>query len=259
MSSALAFDVLAADYDRHFTHTDLGRRMRAAVWRRLDARFGPGDRVLEINCGTGEDAVYLGRRGVHVLATDAAPAMVDIARAKVEAAGVGDRVIVECRSMADVDGSLGPFDGVLSNFGGLNCVDDVDKIAEALASVVRPGGVALLGVMGPVVPWEWVWHLAHGSSRRAFRRLRRGGVPWRGLTVRYHTPRRLCARFARRFTCDRLAAIGALMPPTEARHWVDRHPRTTDALERIERRCETWWPLPYLADHYLAELRRRDR
>ena len=56
---AAPFDGLAADYDRSFTASAIGQRMRAAVWRRMDAAFGPGDHVLELNCGTGEDAVYL--------------------------------------------------------------------------------------------------------------------------------------------------------------------------------------------------------
>src|SRR5687768_4202797 len=77
------FDAMAADYDRSFSDSLIGTLMRRAVWRRLDAYFCPGDRVLELNCGTGEDAIYLGRRGVRVLATDIAPAMLDVARGKV--------------------------------------------------------------------------------------------------------------------------------------------------------------------------------
>ena len=53
-----------------FTESRLGELLRQAVWRRLDDVFRPGDRVLELDCGTGEDAVHLARRGVRVLATD---------------------------------------------------------------------------------------------------------------------------------------------------------------------------------------------
>jgi hypothetical protein len=55
------FDEMAADYDRSFTASAIGSLMRQAVWRRLDACFRPGDRVLELNCGTGTDAIH--RRG----------------------------------------------------------------------------------------------------------------------------------------------------------------------------------------------------
>jgi hypothetical protein len=37
---------------------------------------------------------------------------------------------------------------------------------------------------------------------------------------------------------------------------MSRYPRTIETLNRIERRLETVWPLPLLADHYLLELQR---
>src|SRR6187455_2788635 len=88
MLLAAPFDRLAADYDRSFSASVIGQRMRAAVWRRLDAAFRPGERVLELNCGTGEDAVHMGGRGVRVLATDSSPAMLAVTRAKVARSGL---------------------------------------------------------------------------------------------------------------------------------------------------------------------------
>ena len=82
MLRASPFDALAADYDRSFTASAIGQRMRAAVWRRLDTAFAPGERVLELNCGTGEDAVHLAERGVRVLATDVSPASSPAFRAR---------------------------------------------------------------------------------------------------------------------------------------------------------------------------------
>jgi SAM-dependent methyltransferase len=265
---------MAPDYDRAFSESAIGRHMRAAVWRRLDAAFRPGDRVLELNCGTGEDAVYLGRRGVRVLATDISAGMLDVARAKVARAGLAGVVQVErlditelrmkneeLRSGASSFSILNsqfsvPFDGVLSNFGGLNCVADLPGVARGLAALLRPGGRALLCVMGPLVPWEWGWYLAHGQPRKAFRRLRPGGTPWRGLTIRYPSAGALRRAFAPHFVQRRVAAVGALLPPSYAEPWAARRPRLLAALDRWERRAETLPPLPWLADHYLIELER---
>jgi SAM-dependent methyltransferase len=252
-----SFDSLAADYDVHFTGTSLGSLLRGAVHRRLDARFAPGDRVLEMACGTGEDAVHLGRRGVRVVATDASELMIERARTKVEATGLGDLIETRRLAIQDLASLAGPFDGAFSDFGGLNCVADLAGLGRNLGDLVRPGGAVLLCVMGPVVPWEWAGFLLRGELGKAFRRLRRGGVPWRGITVRYPTPAALRRAFASAFRPVRLSAVGALLPPTEWEPWAARHPRLLASLARWERRLDTVPPLPWLSDHYLLELERR--
>jgi SAM-dependent methyltransferase len=272
------FDEMAADYDRQFTESAIGRLMRRAVWRRIDAHFRPGDRVLELNCGTGEDAVHMGLRGVRVLATDVAPAMLQVARDKVARAGLENVVEVAEMAIEDLpwdredasdgrDGAIPsaaapsfsrstPFDGALSNFGGLNCVANLYGVATGLATLLRPGAVALLCLMGPLVPWEWAWFLWRGKPTTALRRLRRGGVSWRGLAIRYPSIRTVRRAFGPWFRLRRASALGALLPPTYVDSWAARRPRLLARLNRWERRLETAPPLAWLADHYLLELER---
>jgi SAM-dependent methyltransferase len=244
--------------------------------RRLREAFQPGDRVLELACGTGEDAVHLGRHGVRVLATDASPGMVAAARWKVEAAGLQD--LVEVRQLAVEElprlGEQGPaplallaplapraggppFDGAFSSFGGFNCIADPRGPARDLAALLRPGARVLLCVMGPLVPWEWGWFLLRGRPGKALRRLRPGGAAWRGMVIRYPSIGALRRAFEPEFRPRRTAAIGVLLPPSYAEPWAARHPRLLAWLDRWERRWEILPPLPWLADHYLLELERR--
>jgi SAM-dependent methyltransferase len=248
-----AFDDLAATYDRDFTASVVGQHQRRAVWRRLDAVFIPGMRVLEINCGTGEDAVFLARRGVSVVATDQSARMVAIARAKAAEAAVSDRVTFAELAVESLDEALGRFDGVLSNFGGLNMVESLPDVARRLASLTNAGGTVVLCVMGRWVPWEWGWYLLRAQPRTAFRRVK-GHAEWRGHTVRYPTIAELRRAFRPEFRLSRAAAVGALLPPSYANAWASRHPRVVRLLDRWERRWETRWPLPALGDHVLVEL-----
>jgi len=164
----MAFDALAPDYDVQFTGSSLGTLLRAAVQRRLDARFAAGDHVLEMACGTAEDAVHLGLRGVRVVATDASESMIEKAQAKVAAAGLSGLIETRRIAIEDLASLAGSFDGAFSNFGGLNCVADLRGLGRTLGDLVRPGGVVLLCVMGPFVPWEWVGFLIRGELGKAF-------------------------------------------------------------------------------------------
>jgi len=248
---------VAVGYDSQFTATVIGAMMRRAVWARCAARFPPGSRVLEMNCGTGEDALWLAQRGVRVLATDISPAMLRVAESKLAASPASGAARFQRLAWEELE-SLDeePFDGALSNFGGLNCVRDLRSAARALASKLRPGAAAVLCIMGPAVPWEWLWFLAHGKPAAAFRRLRRRGAEWSGISIRYPSIAAARRAFAPEFRLLRKCAIGALLPPPYTEKRLGRHPRLIAAIDRVERRCETLWPLPMLADHYLLEFER---
>src|SRR5215468_11477804 len=122
-SAVSAFDQAAHTYDELFTNTAIGRAQRKQVWPRLLGAFPPGSRVLELNCGTGEDARFLARQGRNVLACDGSAAMIEVARRREHEARLGT---LEFRQLANEElGNLSfaaPFDGAFSNFSGLNCL-----------------------------------------------------------------------------------------------------------------------------------------
>lgn len=250
-----AFDTLAADYDRTFTDTRLGQILRRKVWSTLDTVVRSGDSLLELNCGTGEDAVHLARRGVRVHATDSAPAMVEATRHKAHDADVSHLVDARVRAIEDLGSLDGTYDAVLSNFGGLNCVDGLDGVARNLARLVRTGGSVVLVIMGPAVPWEWAWFLARRQPAQAFRRFR--PASWRGLTIRYPSPATVRRAFAADFRPTRCLPIGVALPPSYAESLMVARPRWLARLERAEQFAARVPGSAWLADHYLLQLERR--
>ena len=61
---AAAFDAIAEHYDDLFTNSLIGRAQRQAVWEIASRHLRPGGLVLELNCGTGEDALFLANSGM---------------------------------------------------------------------------------------------------------------------------------------------------------------------------------------------------
>jgi ubiquinone/menaquinone biosynthesis C-methylase UbiE len=261
---ASPFDAVADGYDHSFSGTEIGRRLRAGVRRRVEGAYESGDRVLELGCGTGEDALWLARRGVRVLATDASSAMLEVTQRKADEAGLGALVQTRQLDLARLDSEadqLGfPFDGALSNFGPLNCVHDRTPVARALARLVRPGGLVAAVLMGPFCPWEVVWHLLHLEPATAVRRLRQGRPVdvGGGETVRvwYPSPARLQREFADGFRATGLVAIGCFLPPPYLAHLADTRPRLVRRLARLESRWQDRFPFTWCGDHYLMSLER---
>jgi ubiquinone/menaquinone biosynthesis C-methylase UbiE len=256
MNDPSAFDLLARTYDDAFTSNCIAWLNRQAVWRRADALFPRGSAILEMNCGTGEDAAHLAARGVRVHATDVSPEMLRVASEKVAKRNLSGAIQLSRLAWEELD-SLpeAAYDGVLSDFGGLNCVLDLDSAAAALARRLRPAASALLCVMGPFAIWEWIWYGFHLQPSKAVRRLRRD-AHWRGIPLRYPSPRRLARAFSRDFRVKRIGAIGIVLPPCFAESLVARWPRLIAALNRWERRLETVPPFYWLGDHYVVELER---
>lgn len=263
ISNPSAFDALAPAYDDSFTNSRLGRLLRARVWQVLAESFTAGDHILEIACGTGEDAVWLAQRGISVTACDGSQAMVQAARAKADAAGVSGAVHLHLESLQALSRATpraleGPFDGLLSNFGGLNTIQEWHDLGQRLAPLLQPGALAVLVPMGPFCPWEIVWFAGHGELQEALRRYRQPAQARIGsdlIPIWYPSARRLRAALHPSFELVRVQSLGLWLPPSYLSHLVDRFPRFFNLLNRLER---TTAPLSGgWGDHYIAVFRRR--
>jgi SAM-dependent methyltransferase len=259
MHSAAAFDGLAQRYDAQFTTTALGSVLRQMTWRRFERAFEDRGYLLDIGCGTGEDALHLASLGHRVLATDASLQMVRMATSKAEKAGCAHRIRFLWVPMEKLHTELAgeKFDGVYSNFGAINCAADPRGLAASLAGLLVPGAPLCWVVMGRYVPWEWAWYLARADVRTAFRRLRRDGTEWRGLALTYPTPAALGRMIAAHFDMVEAVPMGVALPGSYAVELLERRPRMLGLLARLERRLQKLPGLAACGDHYYFEARRR--
>ena len=110
----------------------------------------PGDRVLDVPCGSGASLVVAGQRvgpSGRVVGVDYAEQMVAVAEEKVRAGGLTN-VELAVADMTRLDGlKLEPFDAVVCSLG-LFFADDMAALAGSLFELVRHGGRLGVAVFG---------------------------------------------------------------------------------------------------------------
>jgi ubiquinone/menaquinone biosynthesis C-methylase UbiE len=252
-----AFDTIAEEYDRTFTHSVIGAAQRSLVHEVLRKRFCEGHHILDLNCGTGEDALLMAERGISVVACDVSERMIGVARHKYAHRECTTPIIfaVCANERLDTLSSHAPFDGALSNFGGLNCTADLAAIGKTLARLIRPGGDFVCCLIGRVCAWEILWYSAHRRWSKAFRRMRCGGnvahIGGVALPVFYPGVRAVRTALAPAFRLASWRGVGITLPPSWMEAAFERRPALAGRLARIDR----WLgPLPVfrnMGDHIL--------
>lgn len=208
----------------------------------------PGARILDLGCGTGEDALWLAGQGYAVDAIDESAKMIEAAQAKAERQG--GNVRFSCRKIESVGQEGETFDAVISNFGALNCVPLATwaRILPRLAV----GGRAFLVLMTKTPFPEWL--------RRGFQSgtLRRGGEVRVGtamVRVHYHPARVVREAIADAFRV-RVEALGCLVPGPGYQGFAERHPLALGLLAMGEAALRRVPFFRHHGDHTLYELTR---
>ena len=78
------------DYERGIRWLTLGR-IDGLRYRIAEEWVEPGDRVLDVGCGTGKLALLCARRGAQVIGIDASEPMLEVARNQAAAEGLAER------------------------------------------------------------------------------------------------------------------------------------------------------------------------
>lgn len=233
-------------------------RMRHKVRQHVLRFLRPGDRILELNAGTGADAVYFAQLGFRVHATDLSWGMVHEIEHKVAYYGLEERVSVEQCAFESLDRlNAASFDYVFSNMGGVNCVEGLKELARNVDRILAPGGRMTWVVMPPICLWE-IAQAIRGDFRTARRRLRRNGTlaHVEGVVFKtwYHPPRRLIDAFGKSFRRLRLDGLSVFTPPADHKTFAFRFPRLYAMLCALDDWLADCSPFNRWGDFYILTL-----
>jgi ubiquinone/menaquinone biosynthesis C-methylase UbiE len=260
---AEAFSRTAEKYDSFAEDHPHLTRMRNKVYSHVMHHVPPGARILELNAGTGTDAVQLAERGYSVHATDIASGMLDRLPEKIATLGLQDRVTLEERSFLSLENVQGaPFDAVFSDLGGLNCVADLTPVIRQLPSVLKANGLVTWVLMPHVCLWEMA-EVFRGNFSLAFRRFSHGRVRanLEGLNfdVYYFSPRQAIQWFGDDFAFVSLEGLSVITPTAESKNFVKWHPRLYRMLSWLDDWLSPHWPWSGWGDFYMLTMRYRPR
>lgn len=255
-----SFDKIAEQYDEIDNANEILRWMRGIVHDVYLENFKEGDNILELNCGTGEDAMYLVSCGIKVFATDISPKMVEIVKNKAKKSNT-DKIEAQILSFDEIDSIVKDnFNGVVSNFGGLNCINDFSKLEYELSRKILRGGKFIAVVMNKFCPWEILYYILHLDFRNAFRRFAKEGIAadLNGEKVKtfYYFPGEFGKIFNRYFDIEKIYSLGAFTPPPYLIGIYRKLKPLVKLFMALDKAAKNIFPFNRLGDHFIIVMKK---
>ncbi len=253
-----AFDDASDSYDHETDSNPIRRGMREASLVHLREAFTGAERLLEIGCGTGSEAMELANNGREIVAIDVSQKMVDFTNRKAAESGRDVRAYrmaaAELEKLPKIYGK-GYFDGCYSSFGALNCEPSINSVPGNLFNLLKPSAKAVFSVMNKKCLSEILSNFFIMRKSIALRRLRgisTAAVP-RGshnkFDVRLFSPREFETLFNPMFKAMKIAALPLFLPP-----YMPKLSGLQGPLGICERALASTYPFNCLGDHFLMEM-----
>lgn len=260
---AIAFTGQADIFDNLYAANGIIQYKRSRVREHLLKWLGPASHILELNAGTGDDAIFLAQRGHFVHATDISEGMQRKLVEKVAAQQLTGSVSNEICSYTALDRltDKGPFDCIFSNFAGLNCTGDLDLALAGFHKLLNPGGIIVLVMLPRFCLWESLLFFK-GTFKTATRRFfsskgRKANIDGASFTCWYYSPGYLRRKLKDRFRLLEVEGLCSIVPPSYMEKFPEKYPKIYSYLCKAENRLKNKWPWKNIGDYYIISLRKK--
>ena len=250
------FNAAALTYDEGESANEILKWMRGLVHEIYLKNFKGGDELLELNAGTGIDALFLAEKEIKVFATDISDKMIGIIKGKVRGQRADRFIEAKICSFDEINSiEKNNFDGVISNFGGLNCINEFGKLSNDLSVKLKSGGKFIAVVMNSTCPWEILYYSLHFDFENVFRRLKGRGIDAAlgNETVKtyYFTPSQFADFFKPQFRVKKIYTLGLLTPPPFLIGFYKRFKLLVELFMLIDKGLMQIFPFNRIGDHFV--------
>ncbi|MDA2929724.1 class I SAM-dependent methyltransferase [Acidobacteria bacterium AH-259-O06] len=253
-----AFSRQSVRYDAYEENHEILKWMRGQVRTHVMGFLKKSDYILELNSGTGLDAVFFAQHGFKVHATDLSDGMISQLEQKVEMFKLQDRITVQQCSFTSLEEiPHRRYDYVFSNFGGLNCTANLSVVSSSVGRLLKPDGFITVVLMPPVCPWELAL-IFRGHFKIAVRRLHRNGalahIEGVYFKTYYFSPGQILKAFGNGFKKIRLQGLASLSPPPRMENFPRRYPKLYKFLRTLDERVAHVPPFNSWSDHFILTM-----
>jgi ubiquinone/menaquinone biosynthesis C-methylase UbiE len=261
--AAAAFNKQSGSFDDIYSANAIVQYKRKRVRDHVERFIEPQSKILELNAGTGEDAVYFAHHGHYVHATDISAGMQEVLSKKVLSHGLTDKVSFELCSFTQLENlkNKGPYDLVFSNFAGLNCTNELEKVLRSFSALLNPGGIVTLVLLPRFCLWETSLFIK-GKCKTAFRRFfstggRKAHIEGEYFHCWYYDPSFIKKNLKKEFDLLSLEGLCTLVPPSYIENFSEKHPKTFKVLKDKEDKWRAKWPWRSIGDYYIISFRKK--
>jgi ubiquinone/menaquinone biosynthesis C-methylase UbiE len=218
--------------------------------------------ILELNSGTGEDAIFYAKLGHRVHATDISAGMQNALKEKIKHDNLGQYITTELCSFTELEKlqNNGPFDYIFSNFAGLNCTNELAKVLSSFDALLKPKGIITLVLMPKFCLWESLL-LFKGRIKIATRRWfskngTKAHIEGIYFTCWYYNPSFIIRNLGPGFILLNLEGLCTIVPPSYIEDFVEKYPKSWRFLKKCEDLLKSKLPWKFIGDYYIISLQK---
>jgi len=261
---AVPFDHIDVKTDTSLTPYAIGQFQRKVVWDYL-SQVAPsldGFEILELNVGSGDDALLFGEKDFNIVATDISEVTHKVTIQKNSAISFQGTISSQYLDLEGINETVfhKKFDLVFSNFGGINSMSPevAQKLFQRIPAILKPGGRVIALAMSRFCLWESLYFLHRMEFKKIFRRWTNDGVKGylnnQSQRMWFYSPAQVKAWTKNTFKVKRVVPVGMALPPLSLEGLFTSRKKLLLRLNALEKRLKNFSLCSGVSDNFLIDL-----